>query len=330
MKNKKGRIAYLNSRASTEAIDNADQVEWDALDKGASSIEFGIYDDKISGKLTEGITKTTSNPAWNQRIETVEAITGSIAEEIERRQMLLGNAYPFSLRGNELHYTPRRGYSLCYEFCLAISMSPSLSKKPFNALPIAFERFACSVIASWLGEGASAWQTGWPGYKKSVKGGKLQDLWARIFQVTQEWEWSPGREVPDDAPDNQKDLGVDILVWKAIDDLRTGNIFIVGQCACGRDAVEGDKSSDLNEGWLRQWFRATPLVPIVRSLLLPRCLGSSANALRVRSTAGIVFDRIRLVLISRSAKPTLAKDLRIIYNNSRKMVLNYFREARQC
>jgi hypothetical protein len=301
-------IAHLNKRARQTAIEDADEVEWQAIREGSAICEYGIADEQISGSLFDQAelvedenTDALSSPlAWEIRSEAEEKKSREITEEIERRCLLLESHYPFKANGNLLEYVPS-GDGL-YEFCLAVSMSGSLVKAPFNELPQAFEALATEVLVAWMGPGAKGWQTGYPGRVAAGWPRELPELWRIIHEETGEWEWQQGKEVPEDAADDQKDLGMDTLIWKSVHDSRTQALFLAGQCACGRDALSGSgKSADLTSKWLEEWFRTQSKVEFVPCLLLPRCLGASATEIRARAGT-LFFDRIRLVLAARQAE----------------------------
>lgn len=300
-------IAHLNRKARQQAIEDADEVEWQALKEGSAIFEYGIVDDQVSGSIIdeaelvneEVLDAEVGQPAWGVRSEAEELRASAIGEEIERRKLMLKTYYPFKVNGNMLEHT--QSVDGLYEFCLAISMSQDLVRKPFNELPQAFEALATEILVAWMGPGTKGWQTGFPGRMTAGLPAALPELWHIIHEETGEWEWQQGKEVPDDAADDQKDLGVDTLIWKTSQDSRTHALFLAGQCACGRDALSGTgKTGDLSARWLKVWFRSQSEVDFVPCLLLPRCLGASTTEIRARSGT-LFFDRIRLLLAARQS-----------------------------
>lgn len=303
-------IADLHRRARRKAIEDADEVEWQAVKEGFSIIEYGIADEQISGSLVdeselvddEELDPSLGQPAWGLRAEAEEQTAGETAEEIQRRALVLGTHYPFKVAGNRIEHI--QSPDGLYEFLLAVSVSNDLVSTPFNQLPQAFEALSTEILKSWMGPGSKGWQIGFPGRMAAGLPKSLPELWRLIHEETGEWEWQPDAEVPDDAADDQKDLGMDVLVWKSVLDSRTHSLFLAGQCACGRDALSGTgKSADLSHKWLDVWFRTKSRLDFVPCLLIPRCLGSSTTEVRAR-TGTLYFDRIRLMLAARqSARP---------------------------
>ena len=163
---------------------------------------------------------------------------GTVAEEFIRRERLMGDAYPFSLGGNTLTY--RQSKSLVYEFCLAVCMSPSLSKKPFTTiLPPAFERLSRDVLKCFLGPGSNGYRTGWPSDGFGDRPIRFKAVVEELHRLTGEWVWSPAPGRSNDPSHTAvKDEGLDVVVWKKIGDDRKGHMFLLGQCACGQDWTE--------------------------------------------------------------------------------------------
>ncbi len=305
----KAVIDRLNRQARQKAIDDADEVEWQAVREGSAIVEYGIADEIISGELLDAaeliddseLDVNVEAPSWMARAESEEKEASAVGEEIERRRLILQEGYPFNVGGHRLEYSPSEDG--IYEFCLAVSVSRKLTQKPFNELPQAFEALSKEVLVGWMGPGAKGWQTGFPGRITAGLPSTLPELWRDIHEETGEWEWQLGKSIPEDAEDDQKDLGMDFLIWKSINDVRPHALFLAGQCACGRDALNGNgKSSDLKSSWLNEWFRVTSKVDFVPCLLLPRCLGASASEVRARSGT-LFFDRLRLVSAARQLNP---------------------------
>ena len=218
-----------------------------------------------------------------------------IANEIQRRQSLLGEAYPFTLDGNSIVY--RQSFTLAYEFCLAVSQAPDgLSKRPYNRLPIAFERLARDAAVLFLGCGAKSYRTGWPSDKWEDRPTRFKDVIQVLHDRTGEWYWNPGPGRPGNL--RAKDEGLDFVAWKLMPDGRPGNLFLLGQCACGNDWASkfGDIDSSLHrlEDWIRPISAARPL----RVFAVPHHIANQTEFYDANRRAGLTFDRARIALIA--------------------------------
>jgi hypothetical protein len=114
---------------------------------------------------------------------------------------------------------------------------------------------------------------------------------------SKEWIWTPYSDLPGN-PSTTGDEGVDFVVWKETLDQRNGRLFVIGQCACGDDWA--DKFNDVSLPRLRKWFHPLSFAEPVRALASPRHIATDwlNEAL---GSAGLVFDRARLVMIGDSA-----------------------------
>lgn len=119
-----------------------------------------------------------------------------------------------------------------------------------------------------------------------------------------EWRWSPEEGYPLSASQGG-DAGLDFVVWRRSPDKRIGQLFVVGQCACGNDW--GEKFADLNIEKMKSWVRPLSHVPITRCFTTPFLL-SDGNFLAAHKEAGWVLDRIRLTIMAEEASgdPDLA------------------------
>jgi hypothetical protein len=100
-----------------------------------------------------------------------------------------------------------------------------------------------------------------------------------------------------------KDDGLDLVVWRGWGDGRGGQLYMLGQCACGGNWLE--KGGDVQLKSLQRWFRL-PSVDPVRSLFLPRYV-VPALMTELSVSSGLVFDRVRIVQALRA--PNVAVEL---------------------
>ncbi len=120
--------AWLSKQADFTTGINADETELTALRFLSVNMEEGLRDDKRAGAINDALAG--AKPQWLERTSKIEEETGRIAEEVRRRQLLLGDSYPFIVSGNTLTY--RKSRTGVYEFCLCATLTKSLKEKPLR------------------------------------------------------------------------------------------------------------------------------------------------------------------------------------------------------
>ena len=284
---------------------NADQAEFAAVHYGTSNIEAGTFDDRVAGALDdyEVPDPRISVPAgqwdWASHDMALDNAVSDIGIELRRRKEVLGGLYPFVVADNQLVYSQSR--TLAYEFCLAVTQAPSLSKGDFTRLPIAFERLVRDILIRFLGPGAQGIRTGWPPDAHEPRPAHFKELIAALHNATNEWEWAPEIDLPKDPdPQDVKDEGLDFVIWKEIPDRRPGRLFLLGQCACGKnyDTKFGDIDARLDK--LSKWIRPIPCVFPVRVFATPHQIPNDTYFRTVNRQAGWTLDRSRITLLAES------------------------------
>jgi hypothetical protein len=291
-------VDWLSKRTDFDTSVDADQSELAALRFGSVNIEEGMRDDRRVGAISDSLAGV--KPRWLERSAELDERGGRIAEELRRRVLLLGDAYPFAILKNSLRYSASQ--SGIYEFCLSASVAESLSRKPFNQLPVAFERLCREISLVLFGPRATSFRTGWPRDKSDGLPVRAKLLFQKIEQLTGEWVWKPDLDLPEDpSPSHFKELGLDLLTWLAMPDDRIGHFFVLGQCACGKSNWFA-KRHEPDLKILRRWFKPMTIVDQpLKCLFVPFHL-ANASMLADVSTAGITLDRARICLLAAGEK----------------------------
>ncbi|MBV9884229.1 MAG: hypothetical protein JO276_14560 [Sphingomonadaceae bacterium] len=286
--------AYTRRHRDQRRIKDADQTEFEAILRGNAVVDRGIYDDRVADALDDYDPQGAQDmESWHRSDLMIDSAVGQIHEEIERRDGLLGQAYPFRLDDGLLTY--EKSKSGFYEFCLAISLADQITTGEHAQLPRAFERLSTILVRSYFGEGARGLHLGTP--RDADVGARFRDAMKRAHEETKEWFWGPDPGLPVE-PSDTGDHGVDFVVWKAPPDSRPGSLFILGQCACGDDWAS--KFDDVNLDRYKKWFNLLTFVPPVRAFATPHHVsdGFLHEALKL---AGLMFDRGRLTLAAETA-----------------------------
>jgi len=288
---------YSVRHEDQRAITSADQVEMAAIRNGTAVADVGGYDERLSGELDDlEVGASDTDEFWSKQDVSLDDEVGGITTELTRRANLMGAYYPFKINGGTLTYNPSvTGF---YEYCLAICQTPSLTKKPFTALPRSFERVVASLIQIHLGDSWKSLHTGHP--RDASVGTTFYKAMQTVSTVTsnnREWRWDPDPRWPL-KPGIGGDGGLDFVVWRPASDSRIGQMYVVGQCACGNDW--DTKFHDLRPEKLQKWMRVVSEVPYTRCFTTPFLL-SDGNFAAAHNEAGWVLDRMRLTFMAEEA-----------------------------
>lgn len=274
---------------------DADQAEFLAIKNGSSAPDAGIYDERVAGAMDDHERQDEIDAeSWQEEDLKYDDAVGRVHEEIERRCETLGPAYPFEIHSGGINYVPND--NLIYEFLLAICNANTLTKGKYVRLPRVFERLSARLIAAYLGDGTRFLHTGAPRDKEI--GISFKDAMNTVASETSEWKWGPDEGLPDE-PQNG-DSGCDFVVWpKPPDNRQIGQLFFLGQCACGNDW--DTKLSDLTVKNLGKWFNPLSIVDPVRCFTTPHHI-TDAMLKEASREGGYIFDRARLVGIGHACK----------------------------
>ncbi|MCB1560236.1 MAG: hypothetical protein KDI75_03950 [Xanthomonadales bacterium] len=293
------KSAYASRVREPVIAADVDQIEWVAIRSGSAVVDDATRDELVSGELDDEAelrSDEAGTALWQEQDLAQEEIVGPAVQEIAFRIEQLGTAYPFELAGNKLVYRPSG--SGFYEFCLATCRAPSVTKKPYVVLPRYFERVVAVLVRYYFGIDKRALHVGWPRRPKS----KFKLAMSPLGKQKYEWVWGPEDGLSDDPTYTEvKDETVDFVVTVGLLDSRPGNLYILGQCACGNDW--NTKLAEPDQKRISKWFRPAWIVPPVSTFTTPYVLGLETLRETSRRSSSIVFDRIRLSLIAETILP---------------------------
>lgn len=280
----------LRHQAQRSASD-ADQAEFLALKSGSTVVDAGVYDERVAGAMDDFEARDVAvDEFWHSEDLKYDSAVGKIHEEVERRSLMMGTMYPFQLTGGTLAYVPSG--NLFYEFFLATCNAGTITSGEYVWLPRVFERLSARLVAAFFGTDSRCIHTGAP--RDEETGKSFRDAMVTVAEQTSEWRWGPDDGLPDEPVNG--DGGCDFVVWPSPPDGRAiGQLFILGQCACGNDWQT--KFNDLTIKKLQKWFNPLSVVDPVRCFTTPFHVTDSILKEASRE-GGFVFDRARLVGIS--------------------------------
>ena len=292
---------YYQRHAAQRATVDADQAEFDALRAGSVTVTSGIYDERVAGAMDDfELNDPPDMERWQQQDVQDDTAVGKVHEELERRASILQDAYPFALADGVLSYSAA-GASRIYEFLLMICNS-SLGTGEHAELPRLFERVAAKLVGAYFGCNAISIHTGSP--RDPAVGTTFRDAMGFVAEQTGEWTWGPEQGLPDEP--GHGDGGCDFVVMMAAPDHRQiGQLFILGQCACGNNWQT--KYGDLDLKNVGKWFNPLAVVDPVRSFATPHHV-TDALLEEASRRAGLFFDRARLTMIARDAADDVFDD----------------------
>lgn len=290
---------WANRYAYNELAENADEVEWRAVLEGQAHVSVGTFDEAMADAGDALAPESAEELISKEPLQGVEILQearqGSVLELLQERQKILGERYPFVITGNSLQYQTRQ--LGIYELLLGICQLSNLSTGESAKLPPLFEEISVIAGKSFLGQGADGFRVGWPrvspeGTPSTSFRDVIAELKIKSGNHEAEWDWQPYSDLPDNPPSTLiKDGGLDVVLWKSWQDNRIGQLYLLGQCACGKDWLK--KTKDLNLERLKEWFQLPRTLP-VRSFFTPRH-GMKEILKELSRDGGLIFDRIRLV-----------------------------------
>ena len=289
----KTRNDYRRRHEAQRFADYADYAEFRALKDGNAELDSGVYGERVAGALNDLDVNAHEGENWQRDDLKHDTAVGRTREEIERRMQLLGDVYPFRLQEETLFHAG--GISIAYEFFLSICNAKTLTSGDHVHLPRLFERIAARLVAAYFGEHARSIHTGVP--RGPDTGSSFMQTMQNVAAQTGEWAWGPDVGLPGEQ--HQGDEGCDFIVWLMASDRRKiGQLFVLGQCACGNDWQS--KYGDLDLKKLQKWFNPLSVVDPVKSFATPHHV-TDAVLREASRQGGLFFDRARLTMTAHGA-----------------------------
>lgn len=279
--------------ASQRTARNADIVELHAFRRSSASFDDGLMDEAVSGE-SEDLMWLDAAPAesesWSVQDGYLDNQQAKITQELQEREKLLGDLYPFRLKQFSLHYRGLQSVeNRVYESLLLTSLATQRQGGTWLNVVDSFEKVSARVVETYF-QCSGSWWTG------ANSTHKFREIIDGIHKHTGELEWNPDPNLANTVG-NVRDAGVDFINYRNIVDSRIGGLFFYGQCACGDDWF-AKTAHHSGQGRLRSLFRQPYAAP-VRILTIPYLLASFREKLIKASSniSGFVFDRARLTKV---------------------------------
>jgi len=147
-----------------------------------------------------------------------------VMDEIQARQLLLGDAYPFDCDGYKVQFSAPLAGPSTYLFCLGLSLLPP-AEISNEQRSVQFETVAMSAAKAFFGGTELRIGAPWKKADTPTYEALLDKVAALIPNL--------GPRTRDAAPDGG-DCGWDVLIVKGFKDRNFPRLIVLGNCATGR------------------------------------------------------------------------------------------------
>jgi hypothetical protein len=209
-----------------------------------------------------------------------DELVEGVLDEIEERQRILGDAYPFDFDGDIL--APRGDSKSTYLFCLGLTLLPSGLVNQEQRCE-QFETVAMRAASGFFGGKAIRIGAPW-------RSDEILDYGTLLDKVV---ELIPdlGKRLRDAAPEGG-DAGWDVLVVKSFSDGKFPRFIALGNCATGRTDWKR-KGREREPGFFWSFFEHTHRSTFITFFAVPFIMDEEWR-LSKSSDSTITFDRYRI------------------------------------
>lgn len=211
-------------------------------------------------------------------------------EEIDRRFYACDGHYPFSTDRNSIRYSPgessiEQKMSLVYEYMLLATRLNMQQYKISGNIDgsLLFEELSALAVQNYFGNKAESFVFG----TRSQGGFK-----EKINQLINSLNEGVKAKDPEDPTHDEKDGGLDVVVWKSFSDGKRGKIIGFGQCKTGTEWRNLVGNLDPDE-FCKTYFQEQPISKPIRLFFVAESF--KENFEKICRRAGIMFDRCRIM-----------------------------------
>ncbi len=265
------------------AYELADYAEWVCWRDVTSSMTQLLKD---LGRLAEN-----DYSAGVPEEEPTDLIVEEAFAEIERREVACRGGYPFALgnRGYSLHSTEmgeNKKVTIYKYLLLATRLNMKVDQRHAEIDgALLFESVSAEAGQSYFGARSKKMIFG-----TSVEGSNFP---TRVNALCEQMQEGDGFVNRDEAPPDEQDGGLDVVVWKPFADNLPGKLIGFGQCKTGTH-YSGELTNLQPSSFCDNWLYTAPIVPPVRMFFVAEAR-PRYNWNRTARKAGLLFDRCRIV-----------------------------------
>lgn len=211
-------------------------------------------------------------------------------EEIDRRNDDCDGHYPFIADRNSIHYCPgesvtEQRLALVYTYLLLATRLNMIQHKSYREIDgtLLFEELSAVAVKNYFGNNADSLVFG-----TAAEGG----FGDKIKRLIEELKEGVGAKDPEDTTNDEKDGGLDIVVWKPFADKKKGKIIGFGQCKTGTNWRQQVGSLHPDD-FCKTYFKEQPFSTPVNMFFVAESFKENSETLFRK--AGIMFDRCRIM-----------------------------------
>ncbi len=214
--------------------------------------------------------------------QQAEEIAQHVMDEMQNRQRLLGEAYPFTTDGAKLEVSHQEPAKTTYLFCLGLSLLPALEIQNEQRCG-QFETVVMQAAKSFFG--GDAIRIGAPWRSKEIP--EYTVLLDRVIDLIP----NLGGKLQTTAPDGG-DAGWDVLIVKNFRDNQFPRFIALGNCATGRTDWKR-KGMETQPTLFWNYFQSQHMSVLVTFFAVPFVMDENAR-LRKLSSTNLTLDRFRI------------------------------------
>ena len=211
-------------------------------------------------------------------------------EEIDRRNNDCGGHYPFWADRNCIHYCPgenatEQRLALVYTYLLLATRLNMIQHKLYGEIDgtLLFEELSAIAVKNYFGNNACSFVFG------TAADGGFGD---KIKRLIEELKEGVSAKNPENTTNDEKDGGLDIVVWKPFADKKKGKIIGFGQCKTGTSWRQQVGSLHPDD-FCKTYFQEQPFSTPVSMFFVAESF--KENSETIYRKAGIMFDRCRIM-----------------------------------
>ena len=264
----------------------------------ASSYEFADYLELLCFLTNDGVSITNAHRQINYVSDEIKNddydeddrlydLLQDALKEIDRRANACRGRYPFLTNNNSIIPNPEceGSFKLIYKYLLLATRLNMIKHKFTDSIngTLVFEILSAYVAKEYFGANAESVVFG------TGSAGGFRD---KINELTSMLGEGGMYKEPEDGTNDEKDGGLDIVVWKPFSDKRKGKIIGFGQCKTGTEWRE-EVGRLSPKDFCSIYFDRQPYVEPVKMFFV--CETFKNNYEKISRKAGIIFDRCRIM-----------------------------------
>ena len=211
-------------------------------------------------------------------------------QEVDRRNIACAYHYPFTTYQNQILLREAEdkihiAWQLAYVYLLLATRLNMLEHKRVDDIDgtLLFEHLSAIAVKNYFGDNAKSIVFG-----TGVKGGFKE----KVAQLINSLDEGGFAQEPEDSTCDEKDGGLDVVIWKAFADQKKGKFIGFGQCKTGTE-WRSQVGALLPNEFCKSFFSKQPIYSPVKMFFVAESFRE--NWEKISRRAGILFERCRIM-----------------------------------